>query len=149
VNGAELVPAAMLNPLTGELVPTGDMKAVADTLVQLREHQNKVRDAITAFSEAAIAESVRVGSRTLNASGGIRIEVTAATEVEWDIPHLSKLRDHGLPEERLNELVKTNITFKVDGAVARQLAGSNPNYARVIEEAKVHIPKRQYAYVKW
>lgn len=142
------LPAELLNPLTGELVPTTDMPAVAVTLEALREHRQRVNDAIAAFTEAVVAESVRQGTRTLTA-GGVRLEVSAPSEVEWDVELLGReLRAAGLPEDRVDALLRPTVTYKVDGRVARELAGSNAEYARVIERAKVRTPRKQYVSVK-
>lgn len=141
------VPDELLNPLTGELVRTADLPAVAVALEQLREHRQQVADAIGAFSEAVVAESRRLGTRTLTA-GAVRLEVSADSEIEWDVSHLFKLRGAGLPDERLDALVRPQVTYKIDGTVARQLAGSNPVYARIIDEAKVRVPKKPYVRVK-
>lgn len=141
------VPDELVNPLTGELVPSSDLPAVALTLEALREHRQRVSDAIGAFTEAVVAESRRQGTKTLTA-GGVRLEVSADSEVQWDMTELARLVDIGLPPDRYGELVTEIVTYKVDGTVARQLAGSNPEYARIIEAAKGRVPKRAYVSVK-
>lgn len=137
----------ILEPLTGELIPATDMPAVADALTRLRAHQQAVRDAITAFTEAVIWESQRQGTKTLTTSAGV-LEVSADNEIEWDIEELGKLRDLGLPEERFNELVQATVSYKVDGRVARSIESANEGYARVIGLARVRVPKRQYVRIR-
>lgn len=136
-------PPELLNPMSGELIPVSDIARVSETLEALREHRRQVDTAIAAFSEPLLAESRRLGKKTIVA-GALRVKISADHEVEWDTEVLLELRDLGLPEERYNELVKTTISEKVDGNVARQIAGASEAYADVIERAKRKIPKKQY-----
>jgi len=141
------LPAEILNPFTGELIPTADLARVAATLDDLRQVKQKLNDAVAAFTEAVIVESRRQGTRTLTA-GGVKLEVSAENTIEWDIEELLKLRDLGLPEARYDELVQQTVSFKVNGSVARQLEGASEEYKVVIERARVRVPKRQYVSVK-
>jgi signal transduction histidine kinase len=141
------LPEDLLNPFTGELVPTGDLARVAATLDDLRGIRQKLNDAVAAFTEAVIAESRRQGTRTLQAAG-VRLEVSADNTIEWDVEELLKLRDLGLPEARYNELVQQTVTFKVNGSVARQLEGASEEYAKVIDRARVRVPRKQYVSVR-
>lgn len=141
------VPEDLLNPFTGELVPSTDIARVAATLDDLREIRQKLNDAVAVFTEAVIAESRRVGSKTLTA-GAVKLELSADSTIEWDVEELLKLRDLGLPEARYDELVQQTVSFKVNGSVARQLEGASEEYAAVINNARVRLPKKQYVTVK-
>jgi hypothetical protein len=141
------IPAELPNPLTGELIRTSDLQAVGATIEALRSHKRKVDEAIAAFSAVVVEESHRQGSRTLNV-GATVLEVSPEWTTDWDITELAKLLAVGLPDERYNQLVKTEVNFKVDGRVARQLAGASPKYAAIIEAAKVRTPARQRVSVK-
>jgi len=46
-----------------------------------------------------------------------------------------------LPQDRYEQLVTEVVTHKVDARVAKQLAGSNPAYAAIIERARRVDPK--------
>lgn len=146
---AELdVPVEILNPVTGELVPAGDVEVVTDNLLRLRDLRQQLTDAIAAFTDALVAESRRQGTRTLTAAG-TKVQVSAPDAVEWDIEQLvDGLRAAGLPEARLNELVRSTVTYQVDGSVARQLAGASAEYKAAVEAAKRRVPKRQYVTVR-
>lgn len=137
----------LLNPITGELVAPDDVAAIGQALEALREHENKVRDAISAFTRAAVAYSLVAGTKTLVADG-VKIEISPDTGLEWDVEELDKLLDAGLPRERYRDLVKEVVTRKVDARVARQIAGANPAYKAIIDRAQRRVPKRQYASVK-
>lgn len=141
------LPAELLNPFTGELVPTGDLERVAATLDDLRQVKQKLNDAVAAFTEVVLAESRRQGTRTLRTSG-VKLEVSGDNEIEWDVEELLKLRDLGLPEGRYDELVQQTVSFKVNGSVARQLEGASEEYAAIIGRARVRQPRRQYVTVK-
>ena len=124
-----------MDPLTGKLIPTADTLAVALTISSLREHRRQVDDAIAAFSQAVIEESHRLGTRTLNL-GATTVEVTADSEIEWDVTELNKLLAVGLPDDRYNQLVQTVVSDKIDGRVAKQLEGASGKYKAIIERAK-------------
>lgn len=144
MSGTDLaLPDELLNPFTGELVSTGDLARVAATLDDLREIRQKLNDAVAVFTEAVIAESRRVGSKTLTA-GAVKLELSADSTIEWDVEELLKLRDLGLPEARYDELVQQTVSFKVNGSVARQLEGASEEYASIIQRARVRVPRRQY-----
>ena len=141
------VPDDLLNPFTGELVPATDIARVAATLDDLRDLRQKLNDTVALFTEAVIAESRRVGTRTLTA-GAVKLELSADSTIEWDIEELLKLRDLGLPEDRYNQLVQQTVSFKVNGSVAKQLEGASEEYAAIIANARVRVPKRQYVTIK-
>ena len=59
-----------------------------------------------------------------------------------------ELRDLGLPEERYGELVVATVTYKVNASVAKQIAGANPEYAKVIDRARSRPDTTPRVYVK-
>jgi len=137
----------VLQPLTGELIPAGDVPKLAEAIQEIRDYRDKLGRAIDALTEALINESHRQGTKTLTAAG-LKIEVSADTQIDWDIDELDKLRDAGLPGDRYAQLVQTIVTHKVDGRVAKQLEGANDAYATIIDRARVRVPKKQYVTVK-
>jgi hypothetical protein len=141
------VPDEILNPLTGEMVRTSDMPAVARVLQELRHHRQQVSNLISDFTQAVVVESQLQGKKTLEADG-LKIEIRGGSEVEWDIETLLELHALGLPEARYRELVTEVVSYKVNGSVARQIAGARPEYAAVIERAKRQVPKPYSAAVK-
>lgn len=145
----ELEPApAILNPISGELVVLSDLGGVAVALQQIREAKRKLDGYVAAFSDAAIEESRHLGKRTMTV-GRLQVVVSGDTELEWDIGRLQQgLAEAGCPEERINELVKAEVTYSVDGTVSRQLSAANPAYKTAIEAAKSRVPIRQYVSVK-
>lgn len=145
----ELAPTStteLVQPLSGELVPADDVAGLARALAALREHRDRVNDAIAMFTAAAAEESARQGTRTLTADGW-EIKLGPDTEINWDMEVLLELRTAGLPEDRFDQLVRATVEYKVDGRVVRQLEAASPVYAEIIDRARSRVPKRQYASV--
>ena len=137
----------VLVPYSGEIVNLGDPPECLRLLAEIRDLEGKLRDVKGALTEALSQEFSRQGTKTL-AIDGVKAELRGGTEIVWDIEILERLRDLGLPEERMDELVKAEVTYRVNTAVAKQLAAANPDYAAVIERAKTLIPKAQYVSIK-
>jgi hypothetical protein len=138
----------MVEPVTGVVVDVTHMSAVAESLERLREVKNQINDAIGYLTDAVIAESRNQGTKTLNA-GAVTLELSTGYEIEWDVGMLDReLSAAGLPPERLADVVVPQFTWKVNAAVARQLAAANDTYKTIIEAAQTRIPKPQYVKVK-
>jgi hypothetical protein len=130
-----VVPEYLLDLRTGEqLAPTADN--AAELIGRLREYRREAMTAIQAC-EAILIEASRIaGTKTLHLEGATAT-VYGGPQTDYDLETLAKLREHGLPEERWNALVKETVSYKVDGRVIKQLEGSgNPNYAAVIRNAR-------------
>jgi hypothetical protein len=141
------LPVELVNPLTGELVPTADTAAVAQVVSDLREYEKRVYAARKAFSDVLLEESRRLGTKTLHL-GAVTVKISDDHEVVWDIELLQMLQEAGLPAERYADLVTETVSYKVNGSVARQLAGASPEYAEIIDAAKGSAPKTQYVSVQ-
>jgi hypothetical protein len=136
----------ILNPLTGELVPADDVSAVAGAIDMLRDRKRFFDSVISVLTDAAYEQSRIQGTRTFHVGNGMSLVLSAETEVSWDAEKLmADLRAAGLPEDRIDELVTTVVSYKVNGTVARQLARANPEYATVIENAQTRVPSRRSA----
>ena len=126
----------LLIPLTGELVPLDDPPKVAAALEQVRDLKRRLDDARAVLEDVLRVESERQGTRTLHL-GGLDAVVTGGEKVEYDELELANgLRDAGLPEARLAELIVETVSYRVDQRVARSVAASNPAYAAVLERCR-------------
>ena len=134
-------------PGTGELVSLDDAPAVARALRALREFKRDVEDARSVLEAALIGESERQGTKTLHLDG-LTASISADTAVEWDVTVLLRLLEAGLPAERYAALVTEEVSYKVDGRVAAQIAGANERYAEIVAAAKNRVPKRPYVRVE-
>ena len=132
---------------SGEVINLADARACAIALHQVRTLEGQLREAKTLLTEAISAECTRVGKKTLDL-GDLRAELKTGSETVWDIETLEQLRTLGLPEDRYDELVTVEISYKVNSAVAKQLAGANEQYAAVIEAARTQIEKPSYVSLR-
>jgi hypothetical protein len=127
-------------PHTGEVLPLEDPARCALLYQEIRELEYRLRDTRAALADALIEESAKQGTKTLHFPG-VEAKITGGNETSWDYEVLLELQDAGLPEERFTELVHPEVEYKVNGLVARSIAGSNPVYAEIIERAKTQRPK--------
>lgn len=138
----------LVHPGTGELVQPDEIDKIAEALDYCKMAKQRWQDAIDAFSAALIEHSKIVGAKTFHA-GSTTVTVSPDKELSWDIDYLdTALSEAGLPEDRIRALITTTVSYKVNAAVANQIAASNPEYAEIIAKAKTYTPKRQYVSVK-
>jgi hypothetical protein len=136
------------NPETGELIPATDTPGVAKAVAALRAFSWKLKAAIGDATTVLVEESKRQGTKTLHLDGTTAV-IGGGTETVWDIEALrTSLEELGCPQERIEELIKTEVTYKVDGRVAKQLAGANPDYAIALELAKSVVEKPYYVTIR-
>ena len=136
------------NPKTGELVPVTDTNGVAEAVMALREFNQRVRDAIADATTVLVAESRRRGAKTLHLMN-TTVEIRGGTETVWDIPGLRAMLELAdCPQERIEEVIKTEVTYKVDARVAKQLAAANEDYKAAVELAQTVVEKPFYVKVK-
>lgn len=134
-------------PGTGQIVNLDDAAEVARALSSLRDWKRHADGARAVLEAALVEESARQGTKTLHL-GAVTASVSADTELTWDITELVKLLDAGLPAERYQALVGETVTYKVNAAVAKQIAGANPAYAVIVAAAQTRTPKRQYVRIE-
>jgi hypothetical protein len=133
-------------PTTGEVISLDDPASCARALYEIKELEQRIRDLKAALRESIVNESVRVGGKTLHfgseeGEGGYVAKISTPNETRWDYNVLLELVDAGLPEERFNELVLIEQSYKIDGSLVRQLSGANPVYAEILTRAKEVIPR--------
>jgi hypothetical protein len=133
---------------TGEVVPLADAKRCALALSSIRKLENQLKDAKRQLIDAIVEETERQGTRTLDIGEGFKAVVSGGTDKIWDIEVLERLRDAGLPEERFNALVKTEVRFKVDAREAKRIAAANPVYAAIISDAETEVEAAYTVQVK-
>lgn len=124
---------------TGEVVNLADTRQVVDALEHIRRLEYELREAKTVLTAAVAEECQRQGTKTLHL-GEVTAELTGGSRVEWDMDRLAHLRDLGLPEDRWNQLVTIEQTYKVNAAEAKRIAAANDAYANVIETARTTVP---------
>lgn len=127
-------------PTTGELVILDDPVQCARVLLEIRDLEQRAKDLKAELTWAIIEESKRQGTKTLHFPG-LDAVVNTPDTISWDQEVLIELIAAGLPEERFRDLVQVETSYKVNGLVAKSIAGSNEVYEEIIERAKTRIPR--------
>jgi len=133
----------LIYPVTGEIVSYDDPAGCVRLLGEVRALEQKLKELKADLTLALEQEFSRQGRKTIEVNG-VKAELRGGSGIVWDIEVLDELRTLGLPEERMDELMQAEITYKVNGSVAKQIAAANPEYADVIERAKQKVPKATY-----
>ena len=134
-------------PGTGTVIDLDDPAEVAQALRDVRDLKRQVDEARAVLEAALVAESARQGTKTLR-YGSLTASVGPDTELGWDMTVLIGLLDVGLPQARYDELVTETVEYKVNAAVAKQIEAASPVYAKVVEQARVRTPRKQYVKVE-
>ena len=137
----------LLNVETGEILPATTENAAA-VLIAARNQKERLNDIVTETTAWLAHQASIVGTKTL-AAGNATITLNGGTSEEYDAHDLAQLlRDSGCPEDRIEQAVKAEITYRVDRSVLRQLAAANPDYKAAIELARREVEKPYRASVR-
>jgi hypothetical protein len=138
---------SLIVPTTGEVISSDDPVGCLRVLSEIRDLEGQLRELKGALTQALAEEFSRQGTKTLEL-GSVKAELRGGSEVVWDVEILEELRELGLPDERMDALVTTEVTYKVNARVAKMIAAANERYAAIIERAQTTIPKAVYVVVK-
>jgi hypothetical protein len=129
-------------PHSGELIDLSDETACGVALDEVRRMQAHLAEAVRTLSAAIAARGAVLGTKTIKLSGGRKAEIKGGPEKHYDAQEIERgLRLLGMPEERLREIVREEITYSVVAREAKRAAGANPEYARVIENATSEVER--------
>lgn len=132
---------------TGEIIDLRVPEEVARAYASVEELGRQVAEAKRILSQALVDYSLVRGERTFmipNHGKWVR-EGGPAKEKTYDPRVVEKgLREAGMPEDRIREIVVETVDRKVNGVEANKAARSNPAYAEAIEAGttKVDQPYR-------
>lgn len=133
----------LIYPITGEIVNFDDPAGCVRLLSEIRTLEQQLKSLKAELTLALEQEFSRQGRKTIEVNG-TKAELRGGSGIAWDIEVLDELRTLGLPEERMDELMQAEITYKVNANVAKQIAAANADYADVIERAKQRVPRPTY-----
>lgn len=133
---------------SGEIVDLDDAVQCARALSEIRTLEQNLRELKTELTQAIVAEGRRQGTKTIQVDDGLNAVLSGGTETHWDIETLEQLLVVGLPQDRYDALVRTEISFKVNEREALRIGGANPEYARIIAAAKTQYDKPVYVSFK-
>jgi hypothetical protein len=127
-------------PGTGEVVNLNDYRECALALDSVRDIESDLRAIKSELQRAIAAEATRQGTRTLELPDGRKAVLSGGTETGYDPEKLELgLREAGMPEERIREIVELTYTYKVKAVEAKRAAAANPEYAYVVDSCRTEI----------
>lgn len=125
----------VLIPRTGEVIDPRDTAACVNALDDLRRLGFEIAAAKRALSQAVAEHRQLVGKNTFTV-GGRAVEVKGGEKKTIDPLILGRgLREAGMPEERVDDIVQPSVTFKVDARAAQQAGKTNPKYQAALDRA--------------
>lgn len=134
-------------PGIGEIVKLDDPGAVALAMDAIRDLQSRLKEVNAELTDALVYHSKQWGGKTLHFEGG-KVVIKGGKETEYDATEIEEgLREAGMPEERIRQIVKETTTYTVVAVEAKRAAATNPDYAKVIEAHSRTIEKRPYASI--
>lgn len=135
-------------PGIGEIVALDDPQAVVNALDGVRDLEHSLREVKSVLTASLIHEAMVQGTKTLHLDGVDAI-VKSGTKIEYDPMAIEAgLREAGMPEDRIREIVKETVSYSVSAVKAKQAAGANPAYAAIIEANKQTIETPPYVTIK-
>lgn len=139
----------ILVPGVGELVNLEDVKSTGEALDAVRGLEAQLRDVKRILTDALVEASRVQGTKTLTIGGRMKIEIRGGSEKAYDAEQLEReLRELGMPEERLRQIVREEITYSVSAREAQKAAKANDDYAAALDRATVEIQKPYTASIR-
>jgi hypothetical protein len=134
-------------PGSGEVVSLDNAQDCAATITYLRDLETDIKAAKRELTDALVSYKERIGKPTFEV-GLYKITVSADSGTTYDAEAIEQgLRELGMPEERIREIVVEEITYKVNPVEAKRAAKANPAYAKVIEAASTPYVKSPYVRI--
>ena len=137
----------LLDIQTGEILPAtvGNAARVISAARAMKQHVNEIVREATAY---LVDESTRRGIRTLH-DDQETVTITGGPTVDYDpMVLMANLEEVDCPPDRIAAAITTEVTYKVNRAVLKQLASANPDYATAIELAEREVERDYRATIK-
>ena len=126
----------------GELIDLSDEQAVGDAIDDLNVLLQRVFE-VKRVLGAAAAERARVlGVKSFALTGGRKAVIEGGPSKSYDAEAIEReLRAAGMPEERIREVVREEVTHTLRVREATRAAGANEEYADIIERNTTEVVK--------
>lgn len=145
----ETSPGTELVIPNGEIIPLDDPAKVAKAILTLRDLEYQIRQAKEELTQTLVQHSMEIGNKTITLAGGGQATIKGGSETIYDAEEImADLREAGMSEERISEIVTETVTYKVKAVEAKRAAAANPEYARAIEEWTHIVPRRVTVEIK-
>lgn len=131
------VPAekAPLEQRLGE-VDLNDVVACATLLDDIRQLEAQLASAKSRLTGAIVERAKVDGETAYDLPNRMRATITSGrrSSVAADVLE-AKLREAGMPEARISEIVQEEVSYKVDLRAAKKAGTANPDYKAALEAA--------------
>lgn len=125
---------SLMTPV-GTVVDLSNPEEVAIAYDDLRRLKTMLAEAEAKLKEALVTHSAAVGKKSFDLPGVAKVEIKGGTETKWNEQGLKQaLKEAGCPPERISEIIRETIEYKVMAVEARRAAKANPVYAEAIEQ---------------
>ena len=129
-------------PGTATLVDLTDGIACAQALDDLRQLEDLIKEAKTVLTRSIVQHGEDIGLLTFELPDGRKVEITKRPEIVYDAEAIEEqLREAGMSEERIREIVKEEVTYKVVAKEAKKAAAASEKYAEVVNENRTEVPR--------
>ena len=144
---SEQASTELVVPGVGSLVDLSVPSECAFALDDIRDLERQLRYVKTELTDALVAMSEVEGTKTLHFSGGTAV-IKTGVEIVYDAELIEQgLREAGMPEHRIRDIVKETVSYKVDANKAKAAGSANPAYAAVVDANKQPVEKPAYITV--
>lgn len=126
----------LIVPGVGQVVNLEDPFETALALAAVRDLEYKLREVKKDLSRALVYASEQEGRKTLYLGDdmGLKVEIKGGHETVYDAEEIELgLREAGMKEERIREIVVETTTYKVSAAEAKRAAAASARYKAVID----------------
>ena len=132
----------------GTVIDLNDEAQCAAAISDLRHLKSLMYEAEQQITKAMAERSAVLGTKTFHLPDGRKAELRGGPETHYEAEEIEAgLRAAGMPEERIREVVKETVSYKVSAAEAKRAASANPVYAGVIEQHKRVVDKPPYVSI--
>ncbi|GIV03639.1 MAG: hypothetical protein KatS3mg015_2469 [Fimbriimonadales bacterium] len=136
-------------PYTGELVDLSDPVACGEAVGQLRELEVRIAEAKRVLADAIAERAQVLGQKTITLPDGRKLEVRGGKSKVYDVEAIeSELREAGMPEERIREIIREEVSYTLRVAEAKRAAAANEEYARILERHTRTVETPYYVTIK-